>query len=292
LPQRLLGHPKGGALAVISHVERAWDYSFKFDKDKQQTETFKAVLFQLMNNYPIGAAMEFMNARYAELSSAITSYQQQIKQGLNPNNYTLAGMWMNNNDARSYVIIGDPAVRVVASDTTSATRPTIEPIILSRSTVPQTPPPLITPNSQQPADAAPSKSHEEATEFGLFSSTKEVKERIEESLNELADRAKKTLSTALSDVSSIEVLTYVSDDMDSISYEGGKFTGQAQLRAMTRIEADGDAMVCVPRSGGRMDAELWQVHKDMVEQALSHRAEMIKTISSALVGLLDALKVL
>ena len=297
LPQRLLGHPKGGALAVVGHVERAWDYSFKFSKDKKQTETFKSTLYQLMTNYPIGAAMELINERYAEISSWITNYQHQIKQGLTPDNYQLASMWMNNNDARSYVIIGDPAVRVVPGDQASEHR-TIEPIILttpkaSPRPAPRPAPPA-TPGPARSATAATeAEGGDEAAQFGsFFSSGKEIKERLQETLTELADKTKKTLTNALSDVSSLEVLTYVSDDMDQVTYEGGKFAGDAQLRAVTLIKADGDTAVCVPRSGGRMDAELWQVHKDMVAQALTHRAEMIKTLSTALVGLLDALKVL
>jgi hypothetical protein len=285
LPQRLLGHEKGGALAVIGHVERAWDHSFRFGQGKKQTQTFRSVLHQLMDDYPIGAAMDFINMRYAELSASLTEYEHRARQGLTPNNYKLAGMWTANNDARSYVIIGDPAVRAVpnGTDVPNSTRPTIEPIVLTTSHIPPA----------TPAAAAVGESQtnfpESGTDFS-FLNLKETKDTVQESVREFVVRMKQTLSEAISDATSIEVLTYVSDDMSSVEYKGGQFAGAAELRAITRIKADGDTMVCVPRSGGRLDAELWQVHKDMVEQALTHRAEMIKTLSGALAGLIETLK--
>jgi hypothetical protein len=115
LPQRLLSHPGKGALAAVSHVGRAWTHSFLLGALHSQTQTFKAFLTLLINGYPVGAAMEPFNQRYAALATSLTGYLDRMPGGASLDNDVavhLASLWMAHNDARNYAVVGDPAVRL------------------------------------------------------------------------------------------------------------------------------------------------------------------------------------
>ncbi len=115
LPQKLLGHANGGALAVVAHVDRVWSSSFFWTKVGRQIEPFKATLTSLLSGKRIGEAMENFNLRSADLSVSLTNEQRAIRNGATPNNEKLADLWITQTDAQNYIVIGDPAVRAAVA---------------------------------------------------------------------------------------------------------------------------------------------------------------------------------
>lgn len=112
LPQRLLGHPSGGALAVIGHVERTWGYSFLWQGAGCQTQVFEDTLERLLKGYPVGHALEPFALRLGELAEDLTSLQEAQSFGEPVDPQELVCLWTAHNDARAYALLGDPAVRL------------------------------------------------------------------------------------------------------------------------------------------------------------------------------------
>lgn len=111
LAQRLLGHPKG-ALAVIGHIDRAWTTSFSWS-GRGQVRIFENTFKRLLDGYPVGHAMEYFSHRHAEMAVVYSELCQDIN-ALDPvDESQFARAYRANNDARNFIVLGDPAVRMV-----------------------------------------------------------------------------------------------------------------------------------------------------------------------------------
>jgi hypothetical protein len=114
LPKRLLAHPGGPALAVVGHVDSAYEHGFKWLERGDQSQTYVSALRLMMGGAPVGRALEGFSQRYAELGCDLADMLEGLRLGNPPDEARLARLWQGSRDARGYVLLGDPAVRVGA----------------------------------------------------------------------------------------------------------------------------------------------------------------------------------
>ncbi len=109
IAQRLLGR-EGGALAVIGHVGRAFPASFVW-RGVSQIGPFEDTLLALLEGRRLGEALDGFGQRYADL--VITWARSRIDSASAPTDSL--DLWRAYQDAHSWSLIGDPAVRLPAA---------------------------------------------------------------------------------------------------------------------------------------------------------------------------------
>lgn len=116
LPQSMLAHRDGGSLAVVAHIERAWAYSFQGQRRGGQIQGFRDVIGRLLRGERVGQATDMFNMRWAALSTELAEMQADLARGEDVSTSKLGSLWIARDDARNYMVLGDPAVRLRVED--------------------------------------------------------------------------------------------------------------------------------------------------------------------------------
>ena len=103
LAQALLSH---GALAVIGHIDRAYKYGFVDTSGTSQVQAFRTPLEVLMQGNSAGLAADSFSSTEGTLSVTIQ------RSGATLAAPALVRMHIACDDARNYIVLGDPATRL------------------------------------------------------------------------------------------------------------------------------------------------------------------------------------
>ena len=286
LPKRLL---TGGALAVIAHVERAWTTSFKSKRGLVQLQTFRDTLRELLLGSPVGFAMEAFNLKWAELATSLVSEIDLDKNNPNtknkPDSGPLRSYWEAMNDTRNFCVIGDPAVRLVTGDVESG------PVEIERNAVSEKiqEQPVTADAEQKPEVMEPMAFSSPIITMDLAGHNPEQAKASTGTLDSLMEEIKNAMESAFRGLTEVEVLTYVSDNVENVVYKDRSYSG-AKLRARTEFGINGKMENLVPMKDGKMDEALWAVHLASVDKAVANRNEMLKLAATAASSLLTAVK--
>lgn len=308
LPRRLLSHPRGGALAVIGHIERAWTHSFKWSgQPSAHRAHFEGALGRLFDGFPIGYAFDQINERHASAAVQLTGLLEDKRDKLVVNDLDLIQTWMINNDARDYIILGDPAVRLCVSGAEAeAVQPTtiaLHDIDLARYKPGGVMAEQLVADGTEAAPVgpvqviAPEESDADNDEVMAIISSTQINQ-LKAALQSLGDKITQTAQN----LSTLEVLTYLSDDDLKNVYDkdNKRFRDEARLKAVTLIGLDGDIQSMVPSrrvetltddnhliEAVEIDEQLLNVHREMVNLAQTHRTVFFKSLAEVLVTLVN-----
>jgi hypothetical protein len=123
LPQALLSR---GALAVIAHVDLAFPYAFQDVSGTPQTQALRTPLELLMRGKRTGLAADSLSILWSSLSAQLglalganTAANPPGGAAANPSSSApLAQLTIARDDARNYIVLGDPATKLRIADLT------------------------------------------------------------------------------------------------------------------------------------------------------------------------------
>ena len=269
LPQRLLAHPRGGALAVVGHVDRAWSFSFQWGGEDAQTVTFESLLYKLLKGQTVGSALEDLALRYAELATMLSGkiYDAEISK---PNLMEMARLWTAHNDARGYALLGDPAVRLpLAAPGEAALRAAIPEVTSPQGALPE-------PAAEPDAQSSAAQTAEERSAAGSYTTGPTTPASAALSAEE-SETLTRDLQAAVKALSGLSMLTYLlpgGEPYHSQDWQADPPPG-ARPVALTRLEG-GKARTVLLETG--LDPALLAAHSAYVEATF---AALQRTLDSA-----------
>jgi hypothetical protein len=112
LPQKLLSR---GALAVIAHVDQAFSYIFQNLEGTPQVQSIRTPLELLMKGERVGLAADRLSLQWSAIAAQVgVALGRRKEPDFDPESF--ATLYIARDDARNYIVLGDPATRLRVKD--------------------------------------------------------------------------------------------------------------------------------------------------------------------------------